>query len=124
MALPRARVTVVATIDRPGATMTRTPSLVFAAGAAATLLLLGACATPLDASHPRLDDIVRIPLQRPDAADDGSLAARSGAALAPSAAGEPERVKHEEALRRELGVDYAPDGSWDGCFRRSWGEGC
>jgi len=101
--------------------MTRISSLAFAASAVLTVLLLGACASPVNAADARLDDIVRIPLAstRPAA-----LADRGALSLAPSRADEPERIRREEALRRELGVDHAPDGSWDGCFMRGWGEGC
>ena len=102
--------------------MTRISSLAFAASAVSTVMMLGACASPVNAAGARLDDIVRIPLAptRPAAA----LANRSALSLAPSRADEPERIRREEALRRELGVDHAPDGSWDGCFMRGWGEGC
>lgn len=102
--------------------MTRTPlSIAFAADAVLAALLLGACASAPDA---RLDDIVRIPLAPARPAADAAPAARCGTSLAPSCADESERIRREDALRRELGVDHAPDGSWDGCFRRSWGEGC
>jgi hypothetical protein len=105
--------------------MTRTSSLAFAAGAISTVLLLGACASaPVDGTDTRLDDIVRIPLAPSEPVANGALAARSGMALAPSTAGKPERIRREEALRRELGVDHALDGSWNGCFMRGWGEGC
>jgi|SoiMethySBSTD1v2_1073268.scaffolds.fasta_scaffold4891087_2 hypothetical protein len=88
--------------------MTRPSSLAFAAGAVLSVLLLGACASPpTGATGTRPDDIVRIPL-----ASSGPIT------------GEPQRVRREETLRRELGVDHAPDGSWDGCFVRGWGAGC
>jgi hypothetical protein len=105
--------------------MTRIPSLAFAASAVLTGLLLGACASaPVNAAGARLDDIVRTPLAPTGPAVDAALGARSGVSLAPSRADEPERIRREEALRRELGVDQAPDGSWDGCSMRGWGEGC
>lgn len=105
--------------------MTRIPSLAFAASALLTGLLLGACASaPVNATGARLDDIVRIPLAPTGPAADAALAARSEVSLAPSRADEPERIRREEALRRELGVDQEPDGSWDGRFMRGWGEGC
>jgi hypothetical protein len=103
--------------------MTRISSLAFAASAVLTVLLLGACASPVNSTGARLDDIVRIPLA-PTRAADAALADGGALSLAPSRADEPERVRREEALRRELGVDQAPDRSWDGCFKRGWGEGC
>jgi len=72
--------------------MTRNSPLAFTAAAVLTGLLLGACASaPADAADARLDDIVSIPLAAREPGADGALAARSGLALAPSRAGEPER---------------------------------
>jgi hypothetical protein len=88
--------------------MRHTRFLAFAAGAALTLSL-GACASAsVDGTGTRLDDIVSFPLGR-----------REG----PSAPAEL-RIRREDELRRELGVDQAPDGSWGRCFWRGWGEGC
>jgi hypothetical protein len=88
--------------------MRRTRFLALAAGAALTLFL-GACASvSVDGTGTRLDDIVSIPL---------------GARERPSTPAEP-RIRREDELRRELGVDQAPDGSWGRCFWRGWGEGC
>jgi hypothetical protein len=67
-----------------------------AAGIALTVPLLSACASL--PTGLRLDDIVSVE--------------------------EPPHAGREELLRRELGVDHAPDGSWNGCFVRGWGEGC
>jgi hypothetical protein len=89
--------------------MTRRSSLAFAACAVSSVLLLGACAAaPMEATGPRPDDIVLIPLGSPQ----------------PSTTGQAQRVHREETLRQEVGVDHAPDGSWDGCFVRVWGAGC
>ena len=91
--------------------------------AALTVLLLGACATPpVDEGNAQLDDIMRIPLASAPVADS-AVSASSGMALS-SSSSDRDRMRREEAMRHELGVDHAPDGSWDGCFMRGWGEGC
>ncbi|HEV7914190.1 MAG TPA: hypothetical protein VGP22_10500 [Albitalea sp.] len=91
-----------------------------AAGIALTVPLLSACAS-LPAGL-RLDDIVSVPLT--PTGPRSTLAMQGGPALTAAHGEEPLRVRREEVLRRELGVDHAPDGSWNGCFVRGWGEGC
>ena len=91
--------------------MTRTPrSLAISAGTILTVLLLGACASERGI---RVDDIVRIP-----------LGARSATALSAPAADGAERIRREDALRRDLSAGRASDESRDRCFLNGWIEGC
>jgi hypothetical protein len=88
------------------------------AAAALIAALLGGCA------EAPLNDIVSIPLSSPKPTRADAPSPRPAMALTPSGARQQDGVAREEALRRQLGIDAAPDGSWNRCFSRAYGGGC
>lgn len=90
--------------------MTRTlASIASSAAAGLALLLLAACASERGL---QVDDIVRVPL------------AGGGRALSSPAADGTERIRREEALRRDLATGRASDESRDLCSVNGGIEGC